>query len=181
MAKQQINLGRNWYVIRTYSGYEDAVTKSLEQRITALDMQDKIFKVLVPKVKKIKLKNGKREVIEEKLYPGYILVDMIVTDESWYVVRNTPKVTGFIGTETTPIPVSPEEMGIITKNIGELEPRYKISYLPGDIVKITEGPFKDFEGKVTGVDEEKGRVKVIVTLFNRETPLDLDFLEVKKN
>ena len=181
MPKQQINLGRNWYVIHTYSGYEDAVARNLKQRIEALGMQDKIFNVLVPKEKKIKIKNGKRAVIEEKIYPGYVFVDMLVTDDSWYVVRNTPMVTGFIGAGTTPRPVQDEEIKEILRKIVEEEPKYKIEFGIGDLVKIMDGPFKNSEGKVQEIDKEKGRVKVSVSLFGRDTPIDLDFLQVKKD
>ena len=181
MPKQQINLGRNWYVIHTYSGYEDAVARNLKQRIEALGMQDKIFNVLVPKEKKIKIKNGKRAVIEEKIYPGYVFVDMLVTDDSWYVVRNTPMVTGFIGAGTTPRPVQDEEIKEILRKIVEEEPKYKIEFGVGDLVKIMDGPFKNSEGKVQEIDKEKGRVKVSVSLFGRDTPIDLDFLQVKKD
>ncbi|NMB92112.1 MAG: transcription termination/antitermination factor NusG [Parcubacteria group bacterium] len=180
MPKQQINLGRNWYVIHTYSGYEDAVARNLKQRIEALGMQDKIFNVLVPKEKKIKIKNGKRVVIEEKIYPGYVFVDMLVTDDSWYVVRNTPMVTGFIGAGTTPRPVQDEEIKEILRKIVEEEPKYKIEFTIGDLVKIMDGPFKNSEGKVQEIDKERGRVKVLVSLFGRDTPIDLDFLQVKK-
>jgi len=181
MPKQQINLGRNWYVIHTYSGYEDAVARNLKQRIEALGMQDKIFNVLVPKEKKIKIKNGKRAVIEEKIYPGYVFVDMLVTDDSWYVVRNTPMVTGFIGAGTTPRPVQDEEIKEILRKIVEEEPKYKIEFGIGDLVKIMDGPFKNSEGKVQEIDKERGRVKVSVSLFGRDTPIDLDFLQVKKD
>lgn len=181
MPKQQINLGRNWYVIHTYSGYEDAVARNLKQRIEALGMQDKIFNVLVPKEKKIKIKNGKRAVIEEKIYPGYVFVDMLVTDDSWYVVRNTPMVTGFIGAGTTPRPVQDEEIKEILRKIVEEEPKYKIEFGIGDLVKIMDGPFKNSEGKVQEIDKERGRVKVFVSLFGRDTPIDLDFLQVKKD
>jgi len=180
MPKQQINLGRNWYVVHTYSGYEDAVAQSLKQRVKALEMQDKIFNVLVPKEKKIKIKNGKRTIVEEKIYPGYVFVDMIVTDDSWYVVRNTPKVTGFIGAGITPRPVEKEKMREILKKIGQTEPKYKIEFAVGDQVKITDGPFKGSTGKVSSIDKERGRVKVAVPLFGRDTPVDLDFLQVKK-
>ncbi len=180
MPKQQINLGRNWYVIHTYAGYEDAVARNLKQRIEAFGMQDKIFNVLVPKEKKVKIKDGKRMVVEEKNYPGYVFVDMIVTDDSWYIVRNTPMVTGFIGSGTIPWPVDEGEMKEILKKIGEEEPKYKVNLEAGDLVKITDGPFKNKEGKVSEIDEERGRVKVLVSLFGRETPIDLDFLQVEK-
>ncbi len=180
MARQQTTQGRNWYVLHTYSGYEESVARNLKQRIESMGMEDKIFNVLVPKEKKIKIKNGKREVIEEKIYPGYVLVEMIVTDDSWYVVRNTPRVTGFIGAGTTPIPVSKEEIERLQKRMGEKEPEYKIDVRPGDLVKITDGPFKDFEGKVSEIDEERGKIKVLVNMFGRDTPVELDSLQIKK-
>jgi len=180
MPKQQIDSQKNWYVLHTYSGYEDAVAYNLKQRIESLDMGDKIFNVLVPKEKKIKIKGGKRQVIEEKIYPGYVLVEMIVTDDSWYVVRNTPRVTGFIGAGTTPIPISQEEVKALQKRMGVEEPTYKIDVEVGDAVKIVDGPFKDFDGKISEVDRTKGKIKVLVNMFGRETPVELDFLQVKK-
>jgi transcriptional antiterminator NusG len=180
MPKQQISREKNWYVLHTYSGYEDAVAKNLKQRIESLGMEDKIFNVLVPKEKKIKIKNGKRKVVEEKIYPGYVLVEMIVTDDSWYVVRNTPNVTGFVGAGTTPVPVSLGEIESLKKRIGGEEPQYKIEVKFGDLVKITDGPFKDFEGKVSEIDEERGKVKVLVNMFGRDTPVELDSLQIKK-
>ncbi|MDP3004393.1 MAG: transcription termination/antitermination protein NusG [Candidatus Azambacteria bacterium] len=179
MAKQQ-SQGRNWYVLHTYSGYEDAVVRNLKQRIESLDIQDKIFNVLVPKEKKIRIKNGKRRVIEEKIYPGYVLVEMIVTDDSWYVVRNTPRVTGFIGSGTMPIPVSKKEMEELQKRMGGTESKYKIEFLVGDPIKIIDGPFKDFDGKVSEIDEERGKVKVLISMFGRETAVELDSLQIKK-
>ncbi|MBI4919928.1 transcription termination/antitermination protein NusG [Candidatus Azambacteria bacterium] len=179
MAKQQ-SQGKNWYVLHTYSGYEDAVARNLKQRVESLDMQDKIFNVLVPKEKKIKIKNGKRRVIEEKIYPGYVLVEMIVSDDSWYVVRNTPRVTGFIGSGTMPIPVSLEEMKDLQRRMGGTESKYKIEFSVGDPVKIIDGPFKDFDGKVNEVDEERGKVKVMISMFGRETAVELDSLQIKK-
>ncbi len=167
-------------MLHTYSGYEDAVVRNLKQRIESMDMQDKIFNVLVPKEKKIKIKNGKRRVIEEKIYPGYVLVEMIVTDDSWYVVRNTPRVTGFIGSGTMPIPVSGEEMKELQKRMGGTESKYKIEFSVGDPVKIVDGPFKDFDGKVNEVDEERGKVKVLISMFGRETAVELDSLQIKK-
>ncbi len=180
MPKQRLPQEKNWYVIHTYSGYEDAVAKNLKQRIESLDMDDKIFNVLVPKEKKIKIKDGKRKVVEEKIYPGYVLVEMIVTDDSWYVVRNTPNVTGFVGAGTTPVPVSKEEIDILKKRMGVEEPQYKIEFEIGDPVKITDGPFKDFDGKVSEIDAEKGKVKVLVNMFGRDTPVELDSLQIKK-
>lgn len=180
MAKQQLQQGRNWYVIHTYSGYEDAVARNLKQRIESLGMEDKIFNVIVPKEKKIKIKEGKRRMVEEKIYPGYVLVEMIVTDDSWYVVRNTPRVSGFVGAGTTPTPVSPQEMEALMKRMGAEEPQFKIEYAVGESVKITDGPFKDFEGKVSEVDTERGKVKVLVNMFGRDTPVELDSLQIKK-
>ena len=143
-------------MLHTYSGYEDAVAQNLKQRIESLGMEDKIFNVLVPKEKKIKIKGGKRVTVEEKVYPGYVLVEMIVTDDSWYVVRNTPRVTGFVGSGTTPVPVSTQEIEMLQKRMGVEEPTYKIDVEVGDPVKVTDGPFKDLDGKVSVVDEERG-------------------------
>jgi transcriptional antiterminator NusG len=180
MPKQKLPKERRWYVIHTYSGYEDAVARNLKQRIESLGMEDKIFNVLVPKEKKIKIRGGKKEIVEEKIYPGYVFVEMIVTDDSWYVVRNTPNVTGFVGSGTTPIPVSDEEMKELLKRIEIKEPQYKIEVKVGDLVKIIDGPFKDFDGKVAEIDEERGKVKVMINLFGRDTPVELDSLQIKK-
>jgi transcriptional antiterminator NusG len=180
MPKQKLPKERRWYVIHTYSGYEEAVAKSLRQRAESLGMEDKIFNVIVPKEKKIKIKNGKREIVEEKIYPGYVLVEMIVTDDSWYVVRNTPNVTGFVGAGTTPIPVSDEEIEKLKKRMEIKEPEYKIEIEKGDLVKIVEGVFKDFEGRVEEIDKERGKVKVLINIFGRETPVELDSLQIKK-
>lgn len=181
MAKQTAEYGRRWYTVHTYSGYEENVAKNLRERIEALNMQDYIFDVLVPKEKKIKIKNGKRRVVEEKIYPGYVLVDMLVTDESWYVVRNTPNVTGFIGTGTTPTPLSDEEVDAIMKRIGTAEePEVSIDLQEGMAIRVGDGPFKGFEGKIVEVDGTHGKVKVLVSMFGRETPLELDFTQVKK-
>jgi transcriptional antiterminator NusG len=180
MPKQQLPKERRWYVIHTYSGYEETVAKNLRQRIEAFGMQDKIFNVIVPKEKKIKIKNGKREIVEEKIYPGYVLVEMIVTDDSWYVVRNTPNVTGFVGAGTTPIPISDEEIEKLKKRMELKEPEYKIEVEKGDLVKVVEGIFKGFEGKVDEIDRERGKVKVLINIFGRETPVELDYLQIKK-
>ena len=180
MPKQKLPQQRNWYVIHTYSGYEDAVCKNLKQRVESLGMEDKIFNVLVPKEKKVKIKDGKRKETEEKIYPGYVLVEMIVTDDSWYIVRNTPNVTGFVGVGTTPVPVSQEEVDTLKKRMGVEASQYKIEVSVGDIVKITDGPFKDFDGKVSEVDEQRGKVKVFVNMFGRDTSVELDSLQIKK-
>jgi len=180
MPKQRLSQEKNWYVIHTYSGYEDAVAKNLKQRVESLGMEDKIFNVLVPKEKKIKIKNGKRKTIEEKIYPGYVLVEMIVTDDSWYVVRNTPNVTGFVGVGTTPVPVSLKEIDTLKKRMGVEDPQYKIEVKIGDSVKIVDGPFKDFDGKVSEIDQGRGKIKVLVNMFGRDTPVELDSLQIKK-
>ncbi|HXK40707.1 MAG TPA: transcription termination/antitermination protein NusG [Candidatus Paceibacterota bacterium] len=180
MPKQVTTGEKNWYAIHTYSGYEDNVARNLKQRVESLGFEDKIFNVLVPKEKKIRIKGGKRETIEEKIYPGYVLVEMMVDDDSWYVVRNTPNVTGFIGAGTVPTPLSSEEVETLLKRMGVEEPKYKIDVEVGDSVKIVDGPFKDFDGKISEIDMEKGRVKVLVTIFGRETPVELDFLQIKK-
>jgi transcriptional antiterminator NusG len=180
MPKQQIEQDKNWYVIHTYSGYEDAVAKNLKQRIESLGMEDKIFNVIVPKEKKIKIKNGKRKTIEEKIYPGYVLVEMIVDDASWYVVRNTPRVTGFLGAGTTPIPVSKADIDDLMRRMEVAEPEFKVEFEVGEAVKISDGPFKGFEGRVSEVDQQRGKIKVLVNMFGRDTPVELDSLQIKK-
>ncbi|OGL66192.1 transcription termination/antitermination protein NusG [Candidatus Uhrbacteria bacterium RIFCSPLOWO2_01_FULL_47_24] len=180
MPKQTLELGRRWYALHTYSGYEENVTHNLKQRIESMGMEDKIFNVLVPTEKKIKIKSGKRKIIEEKIFPGYVLVEMVVTDDSWYVVRNTPNVTGFVGSGTTPTPIADEEVKSLMKRMQIEEPKYTIDVTVGSPVQITDGPFKNFEGKVSAVDEARGKIKVMVTMFGRETPVELDFLQIKK-
>ncbi len=179
MAKQD-TAARAWYAVHTYSGYENAVLRNLKQRIESLGMQNKIFSVIVPTEKKIKVVGGKRHTVEEKIYPGYILVDMIVDDESWFVVRNTPRVTGFVGSGVTPVPLSEEEVGALFKRMSTDTAKHKIDFVVGEPVVVTDGPFKDLEGKVGEVDEEKGKVKVLVSMFGRETPVELDFLQIRK-
>ena len=180
MPKQQVKQGRKWYVLHTYSGYEEAVAKNLKQRIESLGMEDKIFDVIVPKEKKIKIKNGQRKTVEEKIYPGYVLVEMTVTDDSWYVVRNTPNVTGFVGAGITPIPISSKEIDILKKRMDIETPQYKIDVVIDDTVKIIDGTFKDYSGKVNEIDKEKGRIKVLINMFGRDTPVELDSLQIKK-
>ncbi|MFH1236226.1 MAG: transcription termination/antitermination protein NusG [Parcubacteria group bacterium] len=180
MPKQTLKQGRKWYVLHTYSGYEENVSRNLRQRIESMDMQDRIFSVLIPTENKIKIRNGKRRIVTEKIFPGYVLVEMVVTDDSWYVVRNTPNVTGFVGSGTTPTPISEDEVKEIQRRMGIEEPKYKIDVTVGTPVKITDGPFKEFEGKVSEIDEARGKVKVLVSMFGRETPVELDFLQVKK-
>ncbi|MFH0874027.1 MAG: transcription termination/antitermination protein NusG [Candidatus Komeilibacteria bacterium] len=180
MAKQNLQQGRRWYALHTYSGYEENVSRNLKQRIESMDMEDKIFDVLIPTETKIKIKNGKRRTVREKIFPGYVLVNMIVTDASWYVVRNTPNVTGFIGTGTIPTPVADEEIKSLQQRMGVEEPEYKIDISVGQMVKIVDGPFKNYEGKASEIDEARGKVKVLISVFGRETPVELDFLQVKK-
>ena len=180
MAKQTANLGKNWYALHTYSGYEENVAQNLKQRIKSMGMGDRIFNILVPKERKVKIKDGKRYEVEERVFPGYVLVEMVVTDDSWYVVRNTPNVTGFIGSGNLPVPVSPEEIKNIAKKTEKKDVKYKVDLNPGDAVKITDGPFKEFDGKISELDEARGKIKVLVNMFGRETPVELDFLQVKK-
>jgi len=169
-----------WYTIHTYAGYENAVERNLKQRIESLGMENKIFQVVVPTEKKIRVKAGKRVVEEEKIYPGYILVNMIVDEDSWFVVRNTPRVTGFVGSGVTPVPMDENEVSGLMKRMGAEAPKHRIDLVKDDPVVIGDGPFKDLEGKVGEIDEERGKVKVMVAMFGRETPVELDFLQVRK-
>jgi len=180
MTTQQPKRDRNWYAIHTYAGYENAVLRNLKQRVESLGMEDRIFNVLVPIEKKIKIKGGKRVEIEEKIYPGYILVDMIVTDDSWYVVRNTPRVTGFVGSGVYPVPLNKKEIDDLFSRMNTDTTKHSIDLEVGDVINVVDGPFKELEGKVEEVDEERGKVKVMVSMFGRETPVELDFLQVKK-
>ena len=182
MAKQELRGERNWYAIHTYAGYENAVMRNLKQRIDSLGMNDKIFSVVVPTEKKIKIKAGKRVEVEEKVYPGYVLVDMIVDDNSWYVVRNTPRVTGFVGAGVNPVPLNKMEVDDLFGRMEKANGKgaHQMDIEVGEIVRIADGPFKDLEGKVNDVDRERGKVKVLVSMFGRETPVELDFLQIKK-
>jgi transcriptional antiterminator NusG len=180
MIQKQQSQGRNWFAIHTYAGYEDAVARNLKQRVESLGMEDKIFSVIVPTEKKIKVKRGKRVEEEEKIYPGYVLVDMIVDDNSWYVVRNTPRVTGFVGSGVHPVALEKTEVDSLFSRMNADTPKHAIDLQVSDAVSIVDGPFKEFEGKVSEVDEERGKVKVLVSMFGRETPVELDFLQVKR-
>ncbi len=180
MAKQELQQDRNWYAIHTYAGYENAVARNLKQRIESLDMSNKIFSVIVPVEKKVKVKGGKRVMVEERIYPGYVLVDMIVTDDSWYVVRNTPRVTGFVGAGVVPVPLDKAEVEVLFRRMGAEIVKHKIDLVTGEAIQIVDGPFKDFEGKVSEIDEDRGKIKVLVSMFGRETPVEIDFLQVKK-
>lgn len=171
---------KQWYAIHTYSGYEEKVSESIKQRADSLDMKDKILQVLVPKEKMIEVKNGKRKVVEKKIFQGYVIVEMKMTEDAWYIVRNTPNVTGFVGSGTEPTPLAQEEVDKILKRMGREEPKYKMNFSIGEVVNIIDGPFKDTDGTISEVDETKGKIKVLVNMFGRETPVELDSLQVKK-
>lgn len=172
--------GRAWYVVHCYSGYENKVRHNLEQRIDTMGMKDKIFDVVVPTEEEIEVKEGKRRTIERRVFPGYILVNMILSEESWYVVRNTPGVTGFVGMGNSPTPLRPEEVSQILKRMEAEAPRIKVTFKPGERVRIIDGPFNDFRGLVSDIDMERAKVRVMVNFFGRETPVELDFLQVEK-
>ncbi len=179
-SKKQKGDGRHWYAIRTYSGYEDAVVRYLKQRVESYGMKE-VFDVIVPKEKKIRIKNGTRREVEEKIYPGYVLVDMILTDDSWYLVRNTPRVTGFVGADATqPAPLSGDEVDALMVRMGTDITSFSIDFAIGDMVKITDGPFKDYEAKVSEIDVARGKVKVLAPIFGRDTILELDSLQIQK-
>ncbi len=180
MSSNRYDSTRQWYAIHTYSGYEEKVAESIRQRINGVDMADKIFDCIVPKEKQIQIKNGKRKVVDAKIFQGYVLVEMKLTDETWYIVRNTPGVTGFVGADTTPTPVSEHEMRKIKKRMGVEEPKHQIDFVEGEVVSITDGPFKGFDGSVSEIDAVKGKLKVMVSMFGRDTPVELDALQVKK-
>jgi transcriptional antiterminator NusG len=172
--------GRNWYVVHCYSGYENKVRHNLEQRIETMGMKDKIFDVVVPTEEEIEVKEGKRRTVERRVFPGYILVNMIMSEESWYVVRNTPGVTGFVGMGNAPTPLRPEEVAQIIKRMEAEAPRIKVTFKSGERVRIIDGPFNDFRGTVSEIDMERAKVRVMVNFFGRETPVELDFLQVEK-
>ena len=171
---------RAWYAIHTYAGYEEQVADQINQRIEGVDMADKIFDVLVPKEKMIVIKNGKRKVVEQKIFQGYVLVEMKLSEAAWFIIRNTPGVTGFVGAGTSPTPVSSKEIAKIKKRMGVADPKHDIDLQIGEIVNITDGPFKGFDGSVSEIDPVKGKVKVLVSMFGRDTSVELDALQVKK-
>ena len=171
---------KHWYAIHTYSGYEEKVAESIRQRAESLDMKDKIFKALVPKEKMIEVKNGKRRVVEKRIFQGYVLVQMKMSEDAWYIVRNTPSVTGFVGSGTEPTPLAEDEIEKIQKRMGVEQPKHKIDFTLGEVVSITDGPFKGFDGAVSEIDVQKGKLKVLVNMFGRETPVELDSLQVKR-
>ena len=175
-----IHEGRRWYVIHTYSGYENKVKKNLEQRVSTLDMADKIFEIVVPTEEEIEIRNGQRHTVQKKVFPGYVLVKMVMSDDSWYVVRNTPGVTSFVGMGNKPTPLGEAEVQTIIKQMEAEAPRVKVTLAVGQAVRIIDGPFADFQGVIDEINQEKGKVKVLVSFFGRETPVELDFLQVEK-
>jgi transcription termination/antitermination protein NusG len=177
---EEVETGRRWYVIHTYSGYENKVKTNLEHRISSMDMGDKIFQVLVPTEEEIEIKNGKRHPVERKVFPGYVLVEMIMGDDSWYVVRNTPGVTSFVGSGNKPTPLTDGEVRGILRQIKLDAPKYKVAFTKGEAVRVTDGPFTDLHGVVDEVNPERNKVKVLVSIFGRETPVELDFLQIEK-
>ncbi len=171
---------RQWFVIHCYSGYENKVRKNLEQRIETMNMKDKIFDVVIPTQEEIEVRDGKRRTVERHVFPGYVLVNMILEEESWFVVRNTPGVTGFVGMGDDPTPLRPEEVAQILRRMEDESPTYKVTYHAGDRVRIVDGPFNDFRGTVAEVNMERSKIRVMVNFFGRETPVELDFLQVEK-
>ncbi|HCE17021.1 MAG TPA: transcription termination/antitermination protein NusG [Anaerolinea thermolimosa] len=179
-SKESMSGERAWYVVHCYSGYENKVRHNLEQRIETMGMKDKIFDVVIPTQEEIEVKEGKRRTVERHVFPGYVLVNMIMTEESWYVVRNTPGVTGFVGMGNQPTPLRPEEVAQILKRMEAEAPRVKVTFRVGERVRIIDGPFNDFRGTVSEIDMERTKVRVMVNFFGRETPVELDFLQVEK-
>jgi len=174
---------KNWYVLHTYSGYENKVKANLEKRVESMGMQDKIFRVVVPEEEETEIKNGKKKVVKRKVFPGYVLVEIVMTDDSWYVVRNTPGVTGFVGSSgsgSKPTPLLPEEVVVILKRMGVTETRIDINYEIGETVRVKEGPFANFTGSVEEMDKDKAKLKVLVNMFGRDTPVELDFTQIEK-
>ena len=180
MAVNRYDDTRAWYAISTYGGYEDKVADSIRQRVNSIDFADKIFDAIVPKEKQIEIKNGKRKIVDKKIFQGYVLVEMKLSDETWYIIRNTPGVTGFIGNGTQPTPVSEKEIAKIKKRMGVEDPKYSVNYEVNEVVSVIDGPFKGFEGAISEIDPTKGKLKVLVSMFGRETPVELDALQVSK-
>ena len=173
-------MSKFWYVVHTYAGYENKVKTNLEKRVESMEMQDKIFRVLVPMEKELEIKNGKKKATLKKVFPGYVLVEMIITDDSWYVVRNTPGVTGFVGPGSKPIPLSDSEINQILKNMGMDDPLPRIEFTQGESVRVVDGPFTNFIGKVEEVMPDRRKIKVLVSMFGRETPVELEFFQIQK-
>lgn len=179
-ATEEMDDGRAWFVVHCYSGYENKVRHNLEQRIESMGMKDQIFDVVIPTQEEIEVRDGKRRSIERHVFPGYVLVNMLMNEESWYVVRNTPGVTGFVGMGNDPIPLRPEEVSQILRRMEAEAPTIKVTYKPGEKVRIVDGPFNDFHGTVDEIDMERSKVRVMVNFFGRSTPVELDFLQVEK-
>ncbi|MCL6639135.1 MAG: transcription termination/antitermination protein NusG [Firmicutes bacterium] len=173
-------MSKQWYVIHTYSGYENKVKANLEKRIESMNMEEKIFRILVPMEDEVEIKDGKKKISKRKVFPGYVLVEMIMTDDSWYVVRNTPGVTGFVGSGSKPIPLNESEAKQIIRQMGVEEPRQKLDLEPGEKVQVISGPFENFTGVVEEINTEKSKIRVMISMFGRETPVELDFTQVEK-
>lgn len=174
---------KNWYVLHTYSGYENKVKANLEKRVESMGMTDKIFRVIVPEEEETEIKNGKKKVVKRKVFPGYVLVELVMTDDSWYVVRNTPGVTGFVGSSgsgSKPTALLPEEVVVILKRMGVNEARVDANYEIGETVRVKEGPFANFTGSIEEMDKDKSKLKVLVNMFGRDTPVELDFSQIDK-
>ncbi|WP_409252520.1 transcription termination/antitermination protein NusG [Bacillus sp. SCS-153A] len=174
---------KNWYVVHTYSGYENKVKANLEKRVESMGMQDKIFRVVVPEEEETEVKNGKKKVVKKKVFPGYVIVEIVMTDDSWYVVRNTPGVTGFVGSTgsgSKPTPLLPEEVNTLLKQMGMVEKKVDVNFELGETVTVTEGPFANFTGSIEEIDTAKAKVKVLVNMFGRETPVELEFTQIDK-
>ncbi|MDD4768053.1 MAG: transcription termination/antitermination protein NusG [Desulfotomaculaceae bacterium] len=171
---------KSWYVVHTYSGYENKVKANLEKRIESMNMEEKIFRILVPMEDEVEIKDGKKKITKRKVFPGYVLVEMFMTDDSWYVVRNTPGVTGFVGSGSKPIPLDEAEVKQIIRQMGIEEPRARVNFSTGESVRVIAGPFENFIGQIEEINIEKGKVRVVISMFGRETPIDLDFIQVEK-
>jgi len=174
------NDGKQWYIVHTYSGYEERVKKNMEQRVKFMDAEDKVFDVVIPTEDEIEIRDGQRRKVTKKVFPGYVLVQMELNDESWSVVRNTPGVTGFVGEGTKPVPLAQDEVSAILKQMSDGVPQVKVGFRKGESIRVVDGPFIDFIGVVDSINMEKGKVKVLLTLFGRETPVELDFLQVER-
>lgn len=173
-------IDKHWFVIHTYSGYENKVKANLERRVSSMGMEDKIFRIFVPTEEEIEFKDGKKRINRKKVFPGYVLVEMVLSDDSWYVVRNTPGVTGFVGSGSRPIPLEPEEVRAILVQLGFDEAKPKIALNVGDMVRVLSGPFENFGGIIEDVNIERGKLRVVISMFGRETPVELDFEQVEK-
>ena len=178
--QEQTQTKSTWFAIRAYSGHEDKVVTEIRRRLTSFNLDSYVEEILIPREKQVELKNGKRQVIEKLIFKGYILIKVNLTDEVWFVIRNTPSVSGFVGASGRPIPISEKEIKRIKQRMVQAEPKHKIDYRPGEIVLVTDGPFRDQEGSIAEVDVEKGRLKVLINVLGRDTPMDLDALQVRR-